>query len=324
MISSMQPNIFPLYLALLLASLLTQTLSAQTPATVVEDATRIRAMAKAAPKLPLELTLLKVTPELELGYVSSAAADSQGNFYLLQREPKTDAIIVIDPMGKLLRSWGKGFFTIPHSIRLDPAGNVWTTDANTSMVYKFAPDGRKLLEIKVGGQPFTTTSEFRGTTDTGFASNGHVYISDGYGNARILEYDKRGKKIREWGRRGNQSGEFRLPHGIAVHPNGNVYVADRENDRVQWFTPKGKYLGEWKFAGRVFSLAFSKKGELYVSAQPRDVAIGSEGWIFKVNDRDGSILGRVDGAGHSINIAPDGSILIGKRPDQILLFSPVK
>ena len=307
-------------LALLASPLFLTSIIAQ-PSASPTDATRIRTLAKAAPRLPLELSELKLLPPREIGFVSSVASDRQGNFYLLQRDLKSDHIIVIDKTGKILRSWGKGLFTIPHSIRLDPSGNVWTTDANTSMVYQFTPNGRKLLEINVGGQPASITSEFRGTTDTAFGPNGHVYISDGYGNARILEYDKNGKKIRQWGKAGNGPGEFRLPHGIAVHPNGNVYVADRENDRVQWFNSKGEYLGEWNFAGRVFTLAFTPKGDLFVSAQPRDVPLGAEGWLFKVNQSDGSILGRVDGAGHSLTIAPNGSIVIGKRPDHILLFS---
>ncbi len=115
------------------------SLIGQTPSTTPTDATRIRALAKAAPRLPLELSELKLQPPREIGFVSSVASDRRGNFYLLQRDLKSDPIIVIDKTGKVLRSWGKGLFTIPHSIRLDPSGNVWTTDANTSMVLQVLP-----------------------------------------------------------------------------------------------------------------------------------------------------------------------------------------
>ena len=90
--------------------------------------------------------------------------------------------------GRILRTWGKGLYKIPHSIRVDPAGNVWTTDAASSMVYKFSREGKKLVEISVGGLPVAPRSEFCGTTDIAFASGGRIFISDGYANARILEY----------------------------------------------------------------------------------------------------------------------------------------
>ena len=107
--------------------------------------------------------------------------------------------------GKVVRSWGKGMYTTPHAIRLDPQGNVWTTDAASSMVYKFSPEGKTLLQIEVGGQP-TPCGGFCSTTDIAFAPNGHLFIADGYRNARILEYSADGKKLREWGSAGTGPG----------------------------------------------------------------------------------------------------------------------
>jgi hypothetical protein len=92
-------------------------------------------------------------------------------------------------------------FTTPHGIRIDPAGHVWTVDAHTSMVYKFTPEGKKLLEISVGDIP-DKTKEFCGATDIAFARTGHVFVADGYCNARVIEYDVAGRKIREWGKHG--------------------------------------------------------------------------------------------------------------------------
>ena len=147
-------------------------------------------------------------------------------------------MIVVDRDGKVVRSWGKGMYTTPHAIRIDPQGNVWTTDAASSMVYKFSPEGKKLMEIEIGGQP-TPCGAFCSTTDIAFAPNGHLFISDGYRNARILEYTADGKKIREWGKAGTGPGEFRLPHSIQIDENGIIYVADRENGRIQQFDQQG-------------------------------------------------------------------------------------
>ena len=152
---------------------------------------------QAAPKLPLTETELGIqlpTTDAELGMVSWVALDGKGTIYLLHRGDKADPVIAADLQGRVLRSWGKGLFKLPHAIRIDPAGNIWTVDANSSMVYKFTAKGQKLLEISVGGQPPETRSPFVGTTDVAFGPNGRVFIADGYGNARILEYTAEGKK----------------------------------------------------------------------------------------------------------------------------------
>ena len=102
------------------------------------------------------------------------------------------------------------------------------------MVYKFSPEGKTLLQIEVGGQP-APCGGFCSTTDIAFAPDGHLFIADGYRNARILEYSADGKKLREWGSAGTGPGQFRLPHSIQIDDKGVIYVADRENGRVQRF-----------------------------------------------------------------------------------------
>ena len=162
-------------------------------------------------------------------------------------------------------------FTMPHSIRIDPQGNVWTTDAATSMVYKFTPSGRKLMEIAVGGLPSqcmdqqinpeserpSGPNDFCGTTDVAFAPNGHVFITDGYFNNRVMEYSADGTRLNEWGSAGTGPGQFRLPHSIVIDETGVIFVSDRENGRIQRFDLTGKYLGEWPHLGRIYSLKIS-------------------------------------------------------------------
>src|SRR5580658_8097628 len=162
----------------------------------------------------------------QIGPISGVAADRKGIIYVMQRGFNADPILAFDTQGNLLRSWGKGDFDLPHSLRVDPEGNVWAIDAGASVFIKYSPVGKKLLTIVVGQAP-DTGSPFRGATDVAFAPNGHVFITDGYGNARILEYTADGRRIREWGHSGSGPGEFRLPHSIQISSGGLVYVADR-------------------------------------------------------------------------------------------------
>jgi streptogramin lyase len=156
---------------------------------------QLRALLKSVPQLPVERIDVKVNPPMMFEGISAVTTDKRGNIYVIHRPADGDPIVVLDPQGNFIRSWGKGMFKIPHGIRIDPAGNVWTVDANTSMVYKFTPEGKKLLEIAVGDVP-DKTKDFCGATDIAFAKSGHVFVSDGYCNARVVEYDAAGKKLR--------------------------------------------------------------------------------------------------------------------------------
>lgn len=283
------------------------------------DSDRLRDIINTVPQLPVNRTELKVNPPLSLEGISAVTADKKGNIYVIHRPANRDPVVVLDSRGNLLRSWGKGMFKIPHSIRIDPDGNVWTVDAHTSIIYKFTPKGKKLLEISVGDVPDSSV-DFCGATDVAFAQNGHVFVSDGYCNARIIEYDARGKKLREWGKHGSGSGEFDVVHAIAISPKGDVYVADRENGRVQWFDQKGKFLGQWTYGGQLYTVAFSKGGELYVSTHPKGVSLDEESNVVKIDPSDGKMLGRFEVRAHELSIAPNGVLLPATRSSKLLLF----
>lgn len=277
------------------------------------------ALVRAAPRLPLVPEPIAVQPPASeswaLGMVSWAAAGRDGLLYLLQRGARADPVVVVDRRGRVVRSWGRGLFTTPHAIRIDPDGHVWTTDAASSMVYKFTPDGRLLLQIEVGGRPDPCGS-FCSTTDIAFAPNGHLFIADGYRNARILEYTPDGRKVREWGRAGMGPGQFRLPHSIQIDHAGIVYVADRENGRIQRFDLEGRYLGEWAQYGKTFGLALAG-GALWLSTIPRGPN-NAPGWLMKVDPATGALLGAVDSAGnHGIDVTPEGDLVHAPGPDLI-------
>jgi sugar lactone lactonase YvrE len=278
-----------------------------------------------APRLPLEKTEFRIqapSADWELGFPSSVAMSKDGVLYVLQRGEKADPVLAVNRDGRILRSWGKGMYKIPHSVRVDPAGNIWTVDAASSVIYKFTPQGEKLMEISVGGQP-VTKSEFNGTTDIAFGPRGRLFVSDGYGNARILEYTSDGKRVREWGSAGTGPGQFHLPHGIAIDDQNILYVADRENGRVQRFDLEGRFLGEWTDFGKVFSLGFAR-GDLWIGTQPRNEPNGSPGWFKRIDRRTGKVLGSIESARgqHMMNVTANGEILAGARPNTVLWFRP--
>jgi len=258
------------------------------------------ALAQDAPRLALEQVPLN-----SVGTVSSVAIDSSGVIYVLQRGDKADPVIAVDKQGKTLRSWGKGMFTVPHSVRVDPDGNIWTVDAGSSTILKFTPQGKKLQEISVGEIATGDKCAFPtlcGTTDITFGPNGRLFIADGYGNARILEYTSEGKRMKVWGSAGTGPGQFQIPHGIA-YSGTTLYVADRGNSRVQRFDLDGKYLGEWTNLGRPFALK-AAGGALWVSTMfPKPT-------ILKVELATGKILGQIEAPGpHSIDVSESGEVV---------------
>ncbi|MCU1334712.1 MAG: hypothetical protein JWO19_293 [Bryobacterales bacterium] len=255
--------------------------------------------AQDASRLPLEQV-----PVNSVATVSSVAMDRSGTIYVLQRGEKADPVIAVNKEGQTLRSWGKGMFTVPHSVRVDADGNVWTVDAGSSVILKFTPEGKKLQEISVGEMAVGDKCAFPtlcGTTDITFGPNGRLFISDGYGNARILEYTAGGKRVKMWGSAGTGPGQFQIPHGIAYQGN-TLYVADRGNSRVQRFDLDGRYLGEWTNLGRPFALKVSG-GALWVST------MFMKPTILKVELTTGKILGQIESPGpHSIDVSESGEL----------------
>ena len=285
------------------------------------DSDRLRDLTREVRELAVERVELKTNPPMTFEGISALTADTRGNIYVIHRPVSGDPIVVLDPKGRILRSWGRGIFITPHSIRVDPRGNVWAVDAHTSKVYEFTRRGTRILEIDVGGVP-DSTQQFCGATDVAFGPQGRVFVSDGYCNARVIEYDRRGRKIREWGRAGSGPGEFNVIHAIVVGPDSHLYVADRENGRLQWFTLDGKFLGQWKFGGQLYSVAFSTSGELYVSTHPKDASLDTEFNVVKLDPVNGTMLGRILVRSHELTIGPGGTLLPATRSRQLLLLRP--
>jgi DNA-binding beta-propeller fold protein YncE len=297
------------------------------PPDLEAQAAALKVLVEKAPKSALERTQIQLQAPAagwEIGYPSAVTMDEAGTIYLLQRGEKADPLLVLNRNGKLLRSWGKGLYKIPHSIRIDPQGNIWTVDSGSSMVLKFSPQGEKLMEISVGEQP-AGRGATNGTSDIAFGPNGRIYISDGYGNARVLEYNSKGERVRQWGSAGTGPGQFNQPHGIAVDDQGIIYVADRNNARLQRFDLNGQYLGEWNHLGKVTAVAF-RDGTLWIGTQYRNVPNEADGWYMRIDRKTGKILELIESgrSHHVLNIDRTGDLLSGARPDIAWWFHKTK
>ncbi len=279
------------------------------------------AAVQAAPALPVEK--IELHPKVKLEGISAVAGDAQGNIYVIHRPTakNADPVVKLNSKGDVIASWGAGMYVIPHSIRIDPQGNIWTTDANTSKVFKYTPDGKQLLTFEVGEIP-DAKRPFCSITDIAFSpkGDGHVFIGDGYCNARVLEYDAAGKRVNSFGKAGGGPGEFRGVHSLGIGADGNIYVGDRQNGRIQWFDLSGKFLGKHELGVDVTSITTGPNGELYASTHPAGVPLEQDNAIVKVDPKTGKFLARIETRAHQIGVAPDGTVLPGTRDEQLVVY----
>ncbi len=226
---------------------------------------------------------------VQLGAVSAAAADANGLVYVVHRAKHP--VLVFKRDGSFVRSWGDETLHTPHGLRVDAEQNVWITDIGHHQVFKFDGQGKLLLALGKKGEPGDAPDRFNKPTDVAFTPSGDFYVSDGYGNSRVLKFSKDGKLLSSWGKKGTGPGEFDLPHAIVVDKRGRVIVGDRENNRIQVFSPEGKYLTEWKEGGAPFGLFLTPDERLFV-------ADGRAHWIQVIN-LEGRALGRFGEKGKS-------------------------
>jgi peptidylamidoglycolate lyase len=224
---------------------------------------------------------------------------------------------------------------VPHGITVDRENNVWLTDVGLQQVFKFTHDGRRLLtlgEPRVGAWDAT---HFNQPTDVVIRTDGSFYVSDGYVNSRVARFDRDGRWLHEWGKKGAGPSEFSNPHGLAFGPAGDVIVADRENSRIQVFDQAGAFKRQWlgaKEKGRVFAVAAAAAGALFVGVRRADYEPATNG-VLKL-DRDWKTIATIGfgapgdpvfNAVHDIAVGRDGSIYVAEtRTQRVVKLRPVK
>lgn len=190
-------------------------------------------------------------PGMSLYEATAVCIDSSDNVYVFNRGKQP--VVVFDRDGNFLRSWGEDIgFVRAHGAAVGPDDMLYLTDDQGHAVRKCTPDGKVLMTIGMPGKPAPRFSgnPFNLCTHTALSPRGDIYVSDGYQNARVHKYSPDGKLLLSWGEPGTAPGQFSLVHNIACDDDGWVYVADRENHRVQVFDGNGKYHGQWNNLGR--------------------------------------------------------------------------
>ena len=207
--------------------------------------------------------------------VAGVATDSRDRVYVFCRGEHP--LIVFDKDGKFLDAWGEGMFPRPHGIFIDHLDQVHLVDCWDHTIRTFTTDGTLLRTVGESGKCSDTGFEvdvspvryagepFNQVTNVHVLRDGSMYVADGYGNARVHRFDADGNLDLSWGEPGNGPGQFNLPHGIAVDSAGTVYVADRENSRIQLFSPQGEYLRSWDFVNRPDDIFIDEQDNVHVA-----------------------------------------------------------
>ncbi|MCL4860283.1 MAG: peptidyl-alpha-hydroxyglycine alpha-amidating lyase family protein [Caldilineaceae bacterium] len=178
------------------------------------------------------------------GWIPAVACDSKDNVYVYSRSEHP--LVIFDRDGNFLDSWGEDVLQDAHGIFIDAEDNVFCTERNTHCVRKFDKHGKLLLTIGTPGQPGPNPGDpFNLPTDLAVAPDGSLYISDGYGNARVHHYSAGGQLLKSWGEPGDGPGQFDLSHCVRIDRHNRLWVCDRNNARIQLFDLAGNYLDQW-------------------------------------------------------------------------------
>lgn len=270
---------------------------------------------------------LQLPAGMYLGEVAGVATNSRGDIFVYTRTGHPTVTIgtarpfahggsrlfEFDPAGKYIREIGKDSygFMFAAQVRIDPADNIWVVDQMTEMVMKFSPQGRVLMLLGRKAENVSVPARepkndgagrpqdlFSRPTDVAWDAAGDIFVADGLGNARIAKFDKDGKFIKSWGKRGTENGQFANVRSIAVDAQGNVYAADGGNKRVEVFDNDGNFKTAYTGVGNAQALCITKGASpfLYVSNSNPPSDIDRDGEIYKMQ-LDGTVVGKFGKAG---------------------------
>src|SRR4051812_2521081 len=300
----------------------------------------------------LQYELVEGWEQLPAGYrhadVAGVCTDSSGNVYLFCRGDHP--VMVYDRDGKFLEAWGDGQFSYrTHGMHMASGDQLFLVDDSNHKVGKYSLKGEELFQCGPAERP-SDTGDYNGTpasvtkaagpfnrpTNLSMAPNGDLFVSDGYGNTRIHRFDAQGQLRDSFGTPGSGPGEFRLPHSVWVHTDGRIFVCDRENDRIQIFSPQGEYQTEWLDVQRPQDIFIDKDDRVYVgelvwrkgmTSFRRGPIEEEEPSRLSIFDLDGNVLVRWGGADaakpgnfvapHGIWVDDRGAIYLSEVTDTI-------
>jgi len=311
--------------AWLIAALSATPLFAQAPAGtqgLSAAALATKAKVQNVPEIPYESVpnFLKMPPNLYLGEGIGIATNSKGHIFVYTRSQRT-RLFEFDQNGTFVREIGEGLygFVFAHAVRVDPQDNIWAVDEGSNMVIKFNPEGRVIMtmgrrpeppDALAGAPPAPDPANpgkyiFNRPTDVGWDADGNIFVTDGYGNSRIVKYDKNGKFITQAGTKGSEQGQLNLPHSMAMDAKGNAYVADRSNRRIQVFDNDLKFKAIYDNVGTPWELCISPGPHQYLFSSNtfpdnNDYSLAAvTGEVYKM-ELDGTVLGKFGKAGKQL------------------------
>ena len=250
------------------------------------------------------------------GAPAGVAFDSKGHLWAVTRG--NPPLYEFDDNGKFIRFLGEGLFIRSHGLRIDSDGNIWATDVRAHTVLKLNSQGQVLMTLGTKGQQ----GDWNGTShllnepnDIAIARNGDVFIAQGHtpgpnGDACVLKFDRNGKFIKSWGGKGKETGKFDVAHGLAFDTKGQLWVTDRENQRIQIFDQDGKYIKELKYSGLPCSLEIGLQNIFMVNGFAGQLLkLDLEGKVLGAKGRPGKGLGEF-GEAHVIAVSPKGDVYV--------------
>jgi hypothetical protein len=245
-----------------------------------------------------------------------------------------------DATGRYLREIGEGLygFAFAHAVRVDPLDNIWTVDEGSNMVIRFNPQGRVTMVLGhrpepqdagltvapqapgANPQPYT----FDRPTDVAWDAAGDIFVSDGYGNSRVVKYDKNGRYIAAVGTKGSGQLQLNLPHTIASDAAGNVYVGDRSNNRIQVFSNDLTFKASYTNVGAPWAVCINSGPHQYLYSSNsfpdsnNSELMPTSGEIYKM-ELDGTVIGKFGHPGKKLGEFATVHQIDCRNPDQILI-----
>jgi len=245
----------------------------------------------------------KLPANVNFGGTSGVAFNSKGNIFVIHRGPMP--LMEFDPEGNFIRGFGDGLFDRPHGLRIDVEDNIWATDVAAHLVYRFNPAGRLEMVLGCKNRPgewhdYGHLRLFNEPNEAVVGPSGELFVLQGHGKGEslVLKFDRDGNFIKTFGRKGKGPGEFDLPHSLVFDAKGLLYIADRNNARIQVFDADGKYIGESKHPGTPCGLFMTVDQTIWL-------AHGHTGQIMTL-DLNGNVLGVMTSAGQGKTLGKYG------------------
>jgi hypothetical protein len=293
------------------------------------------AKSRNAPDIPFDSVpnFLEFPPNIHMGEGIGVATNSKGHIFVYTRSQAT-RLFEFDAQGKYIRELGEGLYGLvfAHAVRVDPEDNIWAVDEGSNMVIKFNPAGRVVMvlghrpEVVEGVPPAKNPDPylFDRPTDVAWDKAGNIFISDGYGNSRVVKYDKDGRFVKAVGSKGSAPGQLNLPHTIASDAQGNIYVGDRSNSRIQVFDNNLEFKAVYDHVGAPWAVCISPGPHQYLyssNSNPdnnNSLIAAQTGEIYKM-ELDGTVIGKFGHSGKQLGEFSTVHEIDCRNPNELLV-----